>query len=101
MTRTVKAVAGSVLVIIALGIWYLWWIGRPPMRPSVLPANAIYIETGGVPFKLRSTPGHWVGCWYDQNDRLNHCKVTNEIGNLEFEDVFLPYDGGAPASESR
>jgi hypothetical protein len=78
----------------------LWWVGRRPKRPPTLPANAIYIETGVVPFKLRSTPGKWLGCWYDPTDQADHCKITDENGKLEYEDIFLPYKGQAPIPQN-
>lgn len=48
---------GLLAGVIAVGVLVLWWVGRPPARPANVPANGIYIETGIVPFKLRSTPG--------------------------------------------
>lgn len=68
--------------------------------PSKHAPNGIYIETGVVPFKLRSTPGTWVGCWYDSTDRSDHCRITDENGKLEYEDIFLPYKGQGPIPQT-
>ena len=98
--RTVVKLAFGIIGIAVLGGLFFWWEGRRPERPLDLPTNAIYIESGIVPFKLKSTPGRWIGCWYDSSDKLDHCKVTNENGRLEFEDVFLPYEGEVAVSQS-
>ena len=100
MPGAIGTVTGGVVGIAVLGGLFLWWEGRRPERPAGLPLNAIYIESGVVPFKLRSTPGRWVGCWYDPSDQFDHCKVTNENGWQEFEDVFLPYEGQRPIPQS-
>jgi hypothetical protein len=94
--RFIGLLAGGIVL---LGGLLLWWEGRRPERPPSLPANAIYIETGVVPFKIRSTPGTWVGCWYDPTDEADHCKLTDENGRLKFEDVFLPYEGQVPVPQ--
>jgi len=93
--RVLKVVA-VLAGIIAVGAFVLWWTARPPARPANVPLNGIYIEKGLVPFKLRSTPGTWIGCWYDSTDRSDHCRITDENGKLEYEDIFLPYKGQAP-----
>jgi len=97
--RVLKLV-GVLAGIIAVGAFLLWWTARPPARPANMPANGIYIETGIVPFKLRSTPGTWVGCWYDSTDHSDHCRITDENGKLKYEDIFLPYEGQAPILQS-
>ena len=86
--------------IVVIGGFGLWWVGRRPNRPTSLPANAVYLESGVVPFKLRSTPGTWVGCWYELADQADRCRLTDENGKIEYEDIFLPYDGRAPVPES-
>jgi hypothetical protein len=57
------------------------------------------VERGIVPFKLSSTPGDWLDCWFDKHEQLDRCRLTDERGNLEFEDVFLPYEGQSPLPE--
>jgi hypothetical protein len=98
--RVIKLIAGSVAGVVAIGGLFLWWAGRPPARPANVPTNAIYIETGVVPFKVRSTPGTWVGCWYDSTDQADHCRLTDENGKLKYEDIFLPYEGQAPIQQT-
>jgi hypothetical protein len=70
-------------------------------RPKYLSPNALYIERAVVPFKLSSTPGDWLDCWFDENEQLDHCKMTDDKGNPEFEDVFLPYEGQSPVSQDK
>ncbi len=98
--RVFKLIAGAVAGLVAVGAAFLWWAGRPPSRPGNVPANAIYIETAITPFKLGTTPGTWVGCWYDSNDQADHCRLTDENGKLKFEDAFLPYSGQTPISQT-
>jgi hypothetical protein len=98
--RVLRTIAALAVGIIALGSSFLWWAGRPPKRPHNFPSNAIYIETGVVPFKIRSTPGTWLGCWYDPTDQFDHCRLTDENGRLKFEDVFLPYEGQGPIPQA-
>lgn len=98
--RTLRLIGGLAAGLVIIGGLLLWWVGRLPKRPPILPANAIYIEIGVVPFKLRSTPGKWLGCWYSPTDQADHCKITDENGKLEFEDVFLPYAGQEPVPTS-
>jgi hypothetical protein len=95
----IKLIAGAITIFLAAGGLFLWWAGRPPARPMNMPANAIYIETSITPFKIGKTPGTWVGCWYDSNDRADHCRLTDENGKLKFEDIFLPDNGQTAISE--
>lgn len=37
----------------------------------------------------------------DENEQLDHCKMTDNKGNPEFEDVFLPYEGQSPVSQDK
>ncbi len=96
--RFLKLIAVAGIVILA-GLVLLWWEGRPPKRPSNLPSNAIYIEIGFL-LRVKSTPGKWVGCWFDAGDKSDHCRITDEKGKLEFEGVFLPYEGARPVPQS-
>ena len=96
--RLLKFIAIAAIVVVA-GLLFLWWEGRPPKRPSSLPPNAIYKETGFLLFRVKSTPGIWLGCWLDVRDNSDHCKVTDENGKLEFEGVFLPYEGPRPVPQ--
>jgi hypothetical protein len=90
--KLICAILGTMIV---LAVVVLWWTGRPPRRPAGLSANALYIERGVVPFKLSST-GEWLDCWFDERERIDRCKLTDVKGELEFEDVFLPYEGQSP-----
>jgi len=97
--RKGRVFVGAAVLVTTTVLVFLLWEGRKPERPANLPANAIYIERGVVPFKIRSTPGNWVGCWFDEVERVDRCRVTNENGWQEFEDVFLPYKDVSPVPE--
>jgi len=86
---------GACMVIIVL-----WWASRPPKRPAGISASALYIERGVVPFKLSSTPGDWIDCWFDAREGADRCKLTNEKGKVEFEDTFLSYGSKTPIPKS-
>src|SRR5438445_1558804 len=98
--RVLKLVGGAVAVFLTTGGLFLWWADRPPSKPTNLPSNSIYIGTGITPFKIGTTPGTWVGCWYDSHDEADHCRLTDEKGNPKFEDTFLPYNGGSSIPEA-
>jgi hypothetical protein len=91
--RVVKVVLSAVTLVVTLAALLIWWTNRPPRRPIGVSPNALYIERGVVPFKLSATPGDWLDCWFDEHEHLDRCKMTDETGKLEFEDVFLPYEG--------
>jgi len=57
------------------------------------------MEAGFVLFKLSNT-GDWIKCWFDERDRADHCRLTDDKGKLEFEDVFLSYEGQPPLPQS-
>lgn len=96
--KLIGAILGTMMVLVVV---VLWWAGRPPRRPGSLSSNALYIERGVVPFKLSSTPGDWLDCWFDEHERVDRCKMTDENGKLEFEDVFLPYEGQSPLLQDK
>src|SRR5208283_5034715 len=97
--RIFKIIGIAIVLLIGVLVAVLWWTCRPPQRPPNLPANALYIERGVVPFKL-SNSGEWLDCWFDKHELLARCKLTDMNGRAEFEDVFLPYSGQAPISET-
>jgi hypothetical protein len=90
-------------VVVGLGFLALMsWGSRVPARPSGISPRGIFIERGSVPFKL-SVQGNWLDCWQDEGTKADHCRLTDEIGKLKFEDTFLPYDGKPliPAADLR
>jgi len=93
--RVIKLIGALLGVMIVVVIGVLWWAGRVPRRPSGLSANALYVERGVVPFML-SSRGEWLDCWFDDHERVDRCKLTDKKGALEFEDVFVPYEGQSP-----
>jgi hypothetical protein len=52
-----------------------------------------------VAFSLHKT-GYWLECWFDPNEKVDRCKLTNEDGSVAFEDVFVPCVGQAPLPQS-
>ena len=90
-----RAVLGTV-IILAAGV--LWWLGYKPRRPRTVSSNAIYVLPNNVPFALHKT-GYWLGCWFDQNTKVDRCRLTDENGNVAFEDVFLPCAGQPPLKQ--
>lgn len=99
--RAIKLIGAILGTMMVLAVVVLWWAGRPPRRPASLSSNALYIEKGVVPFKLSSTPGDWLDCWFDEHEQVDRCKMTDESGKLEFEDVFLPYEGQSPLLQDK
>jgi hypothetical protein len=97
--RTLKFVGVGVSLAIIVGVILLWRLGRQPQRPNNMSPNALYMETGVVPFKLRPIPGHWIDCWFDDVEKVDRCKLTDEKGNVKYEDVFLPLQGGPAIPE--
>ena len=91
-----RVVLGTVIVL-AVGV--LWWLGYKPRRPRAVSSNALYVLPNNVPFALHKT-GYWLDCWFDQNAKVDRCKLTDENGNGAFEDVFLPCVGQTPLPQS-
>jgi hypothetical protein len=94
--RFSPVVIGAVVVLVAFG---LWWIGHRPRRPHTVSSNALYVLPNNVPFKLHKT-GYWLECWFDQQEQVDRCKLSDENGNGAFEDVFLPCVGQTPIPQS-
>lgn len=87
----------AVVIILAAGV--LWWLGHRPGRPRTVSSNALYVLPNNVPFTLHKT-GYWLDCWFDQQAKVDRCKLTDENGNGAFEDVFLPCVGQIPLPQS-
>ena len=89
------------MLMLGLAAAMIWWTSRTPRRPREVSPRALYIERGVVPFKLSSTPGDWLDCWFEEREHLDCCKLTDERGKLEFQDVFLPYEGQSALPEDK
>jgi len=87
----------GIVIILAAGV--LWWLGHKPRRPGTVSSNALYVLPNNVPFTLHKT-GYWLDCWFDQQSKVDRCKLTDENGNRVFEDVFLPSVGQTPLPQS-
>src|SRR5437868_3099550 len=91
-----RVLVGTVIILAA---FVLWWIGHKPRRPHTVSSKALYVLPNNVPFRLHKT-GYWLECWYDKNESVDRCKLTDESGNGAFEDVFLPCVGQTPVAQS-
>ena len=87
----------GIVIILAAGV--LWWLGHEPRRPHTVSSNALYVLPNNMPFKLHPT-GSWLECWFDQQDNVDRCKLTDEHGTVSFEDVFLQCEGCTPLPQS-
>lgn len=96
--RAIKLMGALLGTMIVLAGFALWWIGRPPRRPSSVSSSALHFEPANVPFTLHQT-GYWLDCWLDQSENTDRCKLTDVKGNTLFEDVFLPCEGPGPISK--
>ena len=87
----------GIVIILAAGV--LWWLGHEPRRPHTVSSNALYVLPNNMPFRLHPT-GYWLECWFDQQDNVDRCKLTDEHGTVSFEDVFLQCEGCTPLPQS-
>ena len=90
-----RVVLGTV-IILAVGV--LWWLGHKPRRPRTVSSNALYVLPNNVPFRLHKT-GYWLDCWFDQQAKVDRCKLSDEDGTGSFEDAFLPCVGQTPLKQ--
>jgi hypothetical protein len=91
-----RVMVGTVVILV---VFTLWWVGHKPRRPHTVSSNALYVLPNNVPFRLHKT-GYWLECWFDQRDKIDRCKLTDDGGNTKFEDVFLPCVGQTPLPQS-
>jgi len=66
--------------------------GCEPARPRGVPEGAVLVNGPDEHW--------WQWCSYDQKDDSDHCEIFNGGGDVIWNEVFLPYDGGKAASES-
>jgi hypothetical protein len=69
----------------------LWFVGCRPSRPSNVPADSVYIVGGEF--------GWWQHCSYDPKEEVDYCQIYNLGGDILYDEVSLPYDGGKAAKE--
>ena len=91
-----RAAVGALIVSAGVALW--WSVHKPP-RPHTVSSNALYVRPDNLPFRLRQ-PGYWLECWFDRNESVDRCKLTDENGTVSFEDVFLPCEGCTPLPQS-
>jgi hypothetical protein len=97
--RTPKVIVVLLALLILRTAGVLWWVDRPKKRPNNVSLNALHIEKVHVPFTF-SEAGYWIDCWLDERENADRCKLTDLNGKIEFEDVFLPYEGQSPIPQS-
>ena len=85
--------------LIVLAPFVFWWAGHRPRRPHTVSPNALYVVPNNLPLRFRQA-GYWLECWFDQRENVDRCKLTDENGNVSFEDVFLPQSGHTPLPQS-
>jgi hypothetical protein len=94
-----KHIVAAICAITLLTAAVFVWANRPKPRPNSVSSNAIHIEKVHSPFTFRET-GYWLDCWFDASEGVDRCKLTDQNGNVVFEDVFLPYEGKSPIPQS-
>jgi len=73
-------------------------VAAAPPRPKSMPPNAIWVPGPNAPLD-RTPRGVWVGCWLDRVKNVNHCRVTDHGGRVEFDEDFVPVVGSGPVKE--
>jgi len=66
--------------------------GCKPERPSGVPSDATWVPGPKTAW--------WQRCSYDKNRNVDNCQTFNAAGTVLEDEVYLPYDGGKPASPS-
>lgn len=89
----------AVGTVIILAAFVLWWGGYKPRRPRTVSSSALYVLPNNVPFTLHKR-GYWLECWFDQQENVDRCKLTDENGTVSFEDVYLPCVGHTPLPQT-
>jgi hypothetical protein len=62
-------------------------------RPQNVPIDSVYVN--GI-----KGDGWWQHCSYDGPRDVDYCQIYNWGGGIIWDEVFLPYDGGAAAKRS-
>lgn len=78
----------SVVLLLLLAGCQQW----PPERPENVPKSAVFVQS--------VKGGYWHSCGIDLTENICYCAIYHDDGRLIFNDVFLPYDGGAPVTEN-
>jgi len=90
-----RMVAAGAIILVAV---VLFWEGRKPRRPNTVSSTALYVLADNGAFRLHNR-GNWVDCWFDAQEKVNRCKLTDEQGAVLFEDVYLPCVGSDPIQQ--
>ncbi len=79
-----------VLLVEALLFLTLYVTGCRHARPQNVPIDSVYVNAA-------YGDGWWQHCSYDGTQDVDRCQIYNWGGGVIWDEVFLPYDGGAAA----
>jgi hypothetical protein len=68
-------------------------IGCQHPRPQNVPIDSVYVNGA-------NGDGWWQHCSYDATREVDYCQIYNWGGGIIWNEVSLPYDGGAAAKQS-
>lgn len=68
-----------------------------PSLPEDMPPTSIWVPAPVIPWEL-SPRGWWLGCWIDRERGTAHCRTTDFIGGIKFEDDYLPANRNTPVN---
>jgi hypothetical protein len=66
--------------------------GCKPARPNNVPKDSVRVSGADEHW--------WEWCSYDQKEDADHCEIFNGGGQVLWNEMFLPYDGGKAARET-
>ena len=82
-------IAGAIFaVVIAAASWHAHRV-LAARTPDDMPASSIWILTGHSR-DSNTKLGLWIGCWKSDVVRADHCRITNEIGTVQYDGDMLP-----------
>jgi hypothetical protein len=91
-----RMIGGAFVVLVA---FVFLWAGLKPRRPHNVSGNAVYVLPNNVSLGFFQT-GYWLECWFDQQDNVDRCKLTDANGVVSFEDVFIQCETCKPLPQS-
>ena len=89
----------TVGTLIILATFALWQARHVPRRPHNVSSSAVYVVPNNASSGFSRT-GYWLECWFDQNENVDRCKLTDKNGNGVFEDVFVTCGSQATIPQS-
>lgn len=77
------------IALLAIGIPL---VGCELARPNNIPKDSVLVNGADEHW--------WEWCFYDQKENVDYCRIFNAGGDVIWNEVFLPYDGGKAANEA-